>query len=161
MNLVALEFVACQQAKENLKEEYKEQLRIHEALPRAVSLEVPGQPSLLLQQEVVEELLAPDGSSSSSSDAKTAAAPAATATGTARQRRHSLLDSDGDRGPGVLILSEFAGAAEFLKEGSIIINPWNEQQSAEALYTGLTMPAPEREWRHRYLLTSSLFFFHL
>ena len=64
-----------------------------------------------------------------------------------------------DKGPGVLILSEFAGAAEFLQEGSIIINPWNEHQSAEALFAALTMQRKEREERHKYYFFLISFFF--
>ena len=48
---------------------------------------------------------------------------------------------------GVLILSKFAGVSEQLKEGAILINPFDEYQIAEAIYYSLKMP--ERERRER------------
>ncbi|OHX67086.1 bifunctional alpha,alpha-trehalose-phosphate synthase (UDP-forming)/trehalose-phosphatase [Flammeovirga pacifica] len=47
---------------------------------------------------------------------------------------------------GVLILSEMAGAAKELSE-SILINPNDENQIVEALYTALTMPEEEQRSR--------------
>ncbi len=52
--------------------------------------------------------------------------------------------------PGVLILSEFAGAAEQLHD-AIIVNPFDTQRVAEALHTALTMPLEERMDRWRSL----------
>lgn len=48
---------------------------------------------------------------------------------------------------GVLILSEFAGAAQSLN-GSIIVNPWNIEELSEAIYESLTLPAPKRKSNH-------------
>ena len=48
--------------------------------------------------------------------------------------------------PGVLILSRFAGAARELK-GAVIVNPFDTDQVAEALHTGLNMPLDERKTR--------------
>ncbi|KAJ3416713.1 Trehalose-6-P synthase/phosphatase complex synthase subunit [Chytridiales sp. JEL 0842] len=48
---------------------------------------------------------------------------------------------------GVLILSEFAGAAQSLN-GSIIVNPWNTEELAQAIYDAVTMPTPIRESNH-------------
>ncbi|VEU23712.1 DEKNAAC104845 [Brettanomyces naardenensis] len=42
------------------------------------------------------------------------------------------------QGKGSLILSEFAGAAQYLN-GAIIINPWNTEELANAIYEGLTI----------------------
>jgi trehalose 6-phosphate synthase len=53
--------------------------------------------------------------------------------------------------PGVLILSRFAGAADELRAG-LIINPFDVDQIAEALHTGLTMPLDERRSRHAPML---------
>ena len=53
--------------------------------------------------------------------------------------------------PGVLILSEFAGAAEELTE-AILINPHDADQIAEALHEALTMRLDERQERHQALL---------
>lgn len=44
---------------------------------------------------------------------------------------------------GVLILSEFAGAAQSLN-GSVIVNPWNTADLAEGIHTAVTMPEKER-----------------
>lgn len=50
--------------------------------------------------------------------------------------------SQGSR-PGVLIISEFAGAAQEMAE-AIRVNPYDEQGSADALAQALDMPAEER-----------------
>lgn len=52
--------------------------------------------------------------------------------------------------PGVLILSKFAGAAEQMKE-SLIVNPHDETEVAEAIARALAMPLEERKERHRAL----------
>ncbi|KAK4481285.1 hypothetical protein RD792_012170 [Penstemon davidsonii] len=49
---------------------------------------------------------------------------------------------------GVLILSEFAGAAQSLGAGAILVNPWNVTEVAESIAYALSMPADEREKRH-------------
>ncbi|KAL3631491.1 threalose-6-phosphate phosphatase [Castilleja foliolosa] len=51
---------------------------------------------------------------------------------------------------GVLILSEFAGAAQSLGAGAIRVNPWNVTEVAAAIGQALNMPAEEREKRHRH-----------
>ncbi|KAJ7104246.1 glycosyltransferase family 20 protein [Mycena belliarum] len=51
---------------------------------------------------------------------------------------------------GVMILSEFAGAAQSLN-GSIIVNPWDSQQVADAIHEAVTMDAPTRAENHRKL----------
>jgi trehalose 6-phosphate synthase/phosphatase len=48
---------------------------------------------------------------------------------------------------GVLILSEFAGAAEQLKDSALIVNPYNLEQTADAIYRAFTMPVDERRAR--------------
>lgn len=52
--------------------------------------------------------------------------------------------------PGVLVLSEFAGAAQSLGAGAIRINPWNVQETADAIHDALRMPHDEREALHEY-----------
>lgn len=52
--------------------------------------------------------------------------------------------------PGVLILSEFAGAAQSLGAGSVRVNPWNLQDTAEAIYEALEMSAEDRKALHNY-----------
>ena len=51
---------------------------------------------------------------------------------------------------GVLMLSEFAGAAQSLN-GSIIINPWNTEHLAESIYKAVTMSEKERKQNHENL----------
>ncbi|MEO8602783.1 MAG: bifunctional alpha,alpha-trehalose-phosphate synthase (UDP-forming)/trehalose-phosphatase [bacterium] len=51
---------------------------------------------------------------------------------------------------GVLVLSEFAGAAAELAE-ALVINPYDIERAAETYYRALTMPAGERRTRLRAL----------
>ena len=53
--------------------------------------------------------------------------------------------------PGVLILSQFAGAAEQLKE-ALIVNPYDSEALADAIRKALEMPKVERQARHAMLL---------
>jgi trehalose 6-phosphate synthase len=55
--------------------------------------------------------------------------------------------------PGVLILSQFAGAAEAMEQ-ALIVNPYDKDQVAEALQTAIKMPLEERRTRHESLLTT-------
>jgi len=52
--------------------------------------------------------------------------------------------------PGVLILSEFAGASEELHD-AIIVNPYDLTSTAEAIKTAITMPLIEKENRFHEL----------
>ncbi|KAI9342782.1 glycosyltransferase family 20-domain-containing protein [Zopfochytrium polystomum] len=51
---------------------------------------------------------------------------------------------------GVLILSEFAGAAQSLN-GSIIVNPWNVEELAESYFEAVTMAEKTRVENHQKL----------
>ncbi|CAO3622707.1 unnamed protein product [Cunninghamella blakesleeana] len=51
---------------------------------------------------------------------------------------------------GVLILSEFAGAAQSLN-GSIIVNPWNTEEMANAIYEAVTMSDETRKSNYQKL----------
>ncbi|TKY66366.1 Alpha,alpha-trehalose-phosphate synthase of UDP-forming 1 [Spatholobus suberectus] len=51
---------------------------------------------------------------------------------------------------GVLILSEFAGAAQSLGAGALLVNPWNVTEVAAAIAKALHMPSAEREKRHKH-----------
>jgi trehalose-6-phosphate synthase len=53
----------------------------------------------------------------------------------------------------VLILSEFTGAAQSLGAGSIRINPWNLDETANAIHRALTMSKAERFSRHQLVTT--------
>lgn len=52
--------------------------------------------------------------------------------------------------PGVLILSRFAGAAEYMQE-SLIVNPYDIDDMASAMQAALIMPLEERQERHAAL----------
>lgn len=54
--------------------------------------------------------------------------------------------------PGVLILSRFAGAAEELATGALIVNPYDVEAVAQALQRALTMPLEERRQRHEAMM---------
>jgi len=54
--------------------------------------------------------------------------------------------------PGVLVLSEFAGAAEELAEGALLVNPYDLDGMAETLDRALTMPLQERLKRYHIML---------
>lgn len=51
---------------------------------------------------------------------------------------------------GVMILSEFTGAAQSLN-GSIVVNPWNTEELAGAIHEAITLPADLRKTNHEKL----------
>ncbi len=57
-------------------------------------------------------------------------------------------------GNGVLILSEFAGAAAQLAEGALIVNPFDIVQMADAIHRAVTMPDAEKRERMQRLRSS-------
>lgn len=57
---------------------------------------------------------------------------------------------------GAMILSEFAGAAQSLN-GSIVVNPWDPQQVADAIYEAVTMDAETRAENQRKLFKVSAY----
>ena len=54
--------------------------------------------------------------------------------------------------PGVLVLSQFAGAAEEL-DGALVVNPYNIDDIAQAINRAVTMPLPERCDRYQALIS--------
>ena len=48
---------------------------------------------------------------------------------------------------GLLVLSEFAGAAAELQKGALLINPYDDEGTAETLYEATKMSADEIRWR--------------
>jgi trehalose 6-phosphate synthase len=54
--------------------------------------------------------------------------------------------------PGVLILSEFAGAAREL-DAALLVNPYDEAGMAQAMNLALSMAVEERQERHQAMLT--------
>ncbi len=59
--------------------------------------------------------------------------------------------SQDETGPGVLILSEFAGAAAEMKD-ALVVNPFSMEDVADAIRQGLDMPLPERRRRWQALM---------
>jgi len=51
---------------------------------------------------------------------------------------------------GVMILSEFTGAAQSLN-GSIVVNPWNTEDLANAIHRAIILPADQRKANHEKL----------
>lgn len=56
-------------------------------------------------------------------------------------------------GSGVLILSEFAGAAAQLADGALIVNPFDIEEVADAIYKAVMMPEADRRPRMDRLRT--------
>ena len=54
--------------------------------------------------------------------------------------------------PGVLVLSEFAGAAREL-DAALLVNPYDEAGMAIAMDQALSMPVEERQTRHQAMMT--------
>jgi len=52
---------------------------------------------------------------------------------------------------GVLILSEFAGAAAFMREGSILFHPANKAEMSEAIFKALNLDPAERKRKSEQL----------
>ncbi len=61
-----------------------------------------------------------------------------------------FIAAQSDDDPGVLVLSQFAGAAQELTE-ALIVNPFDPDAIADAMHHALIMPAPERKERHQAL----------
>lgn len=55
--------------------------------------------------------------------------------------------------PGVLILSQFAGAAEQM-DGALIVNPYDPDAMADAIHTALRLPLSDRQNRHARLMNN-------
>jgi trehalose 6-phosphate synthase/phosphatase len=53
------------------------------------------------------------------------------------------------KGDGVLILSEFAGAAGQLRQGALLVNPYHTRAVAEAIHRAYAMPLKEQRKRMR------------
>jgi len=63
------------------------------------------------------------------------------------------LASQHPENPGVLVLSDFAGASDELGE-AIIVNPYDREGVAEAIWRGLEMPLGERKERWDAMMTT-------
>jgi len=61
-----------------------------------------------------------------------------------------IICQTNDEKAGVLILSEFAGAAQSLGAGAISVNPWDLNQLSDAIRYALTMSGEERMDHHAF-----------
>ena len=67
---------------------------------------------------------------------------------------HEFVGSQNPRDPGVLVLSRFAGAAEIFEE-ALLVNPFDTDETAEALRIALDMPLQERIERWTGLMAAA------
>ncbi|SEQ07080.1 trehalose 6-phosphate synthase [Devosia sp. YR412] len=67
---------------------------------------------------------------------------------------HEYVGSQDPEDPGVLVLSRFAGAAEIFDD-AIMVNPFDTDETAEALRMALDMPLDERKARWRSLMSAA------
>lgn len=67
---------------------------------------------------------------------------------------HEYVGAQDPEDPGVLILSRFAGAAEIF-EDAILVNPFDTDETAEALRMALDMPLDERRRRWKTLMAAA------
>lgn len=67
---------------------------------------------------------------------------------------HEYVGSQNPDDPGVLVLSRFAGAAEIF-EDALLVNPFDTDETAEALRLALTMPLDERRTRWESLMAAA------
>lgn len=63
---------------------------------------------------------------------------------------HEYVASQDPEDPGVLILSSFAGVANYF-EDALIVNPYDPDEIAEAMHEALNMSLEERRYRHSRL----------
>jgi trehalose 6-phosphate synthase len=63
---------------------------------------------------------------------------------------HEYVGAQDPENPGVLVLSRFAGAAEIFHD-ALIVNPFDTDETAEAMRRALAMPLDERKERWRNL----------
>ncbi|MGV3577268.1 MAG: alpha,alpha-trehalose-phosphate synthase (UDP-forming) [Devosia sp.] len=67
---------------------------------------------------------------------------------------HEYVGAQDPENPGVLVLSRFAGAAEIFPE-ALLVNPFDTDETAEALRMALDMPLDERKARWNALMASA------
>ncbi|KKC32184.1 alpha,alpha-trehalose-phosphate synthase (UDP-forming) [Devosia psychrophila] len=67
---------------------------------------------------------------------------------------HEYVGSQDPEDPGVLVLSRFAGAAEIFDD-AILVNPFDTDETAEALRMALDMPLDERKQRWTTLMAAA------
>ncbi len=67
---------------------------------------------------------------------------------------HEYVGSQNPDNPGVLVLSRFAGAAEIFPD-ALLVNPFDTDETAEALRMALDMPLEERKERWEALMAAA------
>jgi len=67
---------------------------------------------------------------------------------------HEYIGAQDPEDPGVLVLSRFAGAAEIF-EDALLVNPFDTDETAEALRLALDMDLPERRRRWQGLMAAA------
>lgn len=67
---------------------------------------------------------------------------------------HEFVGSQDPEDPGVLVLSRFAGAAELFHE-ALLVNPFDTDETAEAMRKALVMPLEERKERWQALMKTA------
>ncbi|WIY51919.1 trehalose-6-phosphate synthase [Devosia sp. YIM 151766] len=67
---------------------------------------------------------------------------------------HEFIGAQDPADPGVLVLSRFAGAAEIFPE-ALLVNPFDTDETAEALRIALDMPQDERQQRWQALMAAA------
>src|SRR5690606_12665032 len=67
---------------------------------------------------------------------------------------HEYIAAQDPEDPGVLVLARFAGAAEIFHD-ALQVNPFDTDETAEAIRTGLTMPLDERKARWQSLMQAA------
>jgi trehalose 6-phosphate synthase len=67
---------------------------------------------------------------------------------------HEYLGAQNPADPGVLVLSRFAGAAEIFPD-ALLVNPFDTDETAEALRIALDMPLDERKGRYDALMAAA------
>lgn len=67
---------------------------------------------------------------------------------------HEYVAAQDPADPGVLVLSRYAGAAEIFGD-ALLVNPFDAEETAEAMRVGLAMPLEERRQRWRGLMAAA------
>ena len=66
---------------------------------------------------------------------------------------YEFVSCQSESNAGVLVLSEFAGAAQSIGAGALLVNPWNVADCAAAIEDALRMPEMEKRERQRSSFT--------
>ncbi|KAG3027686.1 hypothetical protein JG687_00002280 [Phytophthora cactorum] len=141
MNLVSHEFIVCQQHFMRNKDERKKAAR---AAARGFSS------SSIASEGTVPSYLG-KGEGMNTGEGLTKGGVLSPISSPRQSSASVLTDWEGeDGGPGVLVVSEFAGCSQSLS-GAIVVNPWNIEDVALSVHQALSMCRTEREIRQQKL----------